>query len=68
MVTGCSTYFPFGYLYPLHNYFLNVAVQNSIAGLRERSINPCPQGAYKKDDRLVFGAKVDDELMLASDG
>lgn len=28
---------------------------------------PCPQGAYKKYDRLGFGAKVDDKLMLVSD-
>lgn len=48
MVTGCSTYFPFGYLFPLHNYFLNAAVQNSIAGLQERYINPVLNELIKK--------------------
>lgn len=33
MVTGCATYFPFEYLHPLHNYFLNAMEQNSIMDL-----------------------------------
>lgn len=40
MATGCSAYFPFGYLYPLHNYFLNASVQKSTAGLQKRYISP----------------------------
>lgn len=57
MVTGCSTYFPFGYLYPLHNCFLNATVQNRIAGLRERHINPVLKELIKKMTDWVLEPK-----------
>lgn len=71
MGTGCAAYFPFGYLYPLHNYYLNAFVPKSIIGWlgaeRSKYIIPVLKKLVKDMTDWMFFAEGDDELMLVID-